>query len=151
MFFSPKSISTPLLLLSRFWAGMVVRNSREFANDLRSQRSHRTSQWASAAGDSFDTCSPATWLPLPALPDPCSYSQVRTSSQSSVIRAFAPVFANPMFANLPTKLLGVRSSSVAGGLVNIESETFVNAPYCGKSLYTLTRPLTAPTSSDPYK
>ena len=46
-----------------------------------------------------------TWLPLPAPPDPSPNSQPRTNSQSSVIRAFAPPFANPIFANLPTQVL----------------------------------------------
>ena len=68
------------------------------------RKSHRTSQWASAAGDVFDTWSPATWLPLPAHPDPSPNSPIRTNSHSSVICAFAPPFANPIFASLPSQL-----------------------------------------------
>ena len=55
----------------------------------------------------FDMWSPATWLPLPAPPDPSPNSQIHTNSQSSVILALAPPFANPIFANLPTQIIYV--------------------------------------------
>ena len=83
--------------------GLVIRDSHQFAKNLNSQRSHRPSQWASFACDAFDLWSPTIWLSLPAPPDPSPSSQIRTSSQNSVVRAFAPPFANPMFANLRTQ------------------------------------------------
>ena len=86
-----------------FHAGLVIHNSRRFANGPISQRSRRAWQWTSAARDLSDTPPPTACLPLPAPPDPSPNSQIRTNSQSSVIRAFSPPFANPMFAHLPTQ------------------------------------------------